>query len=372
MLTRRWGGPVLVAYYVVVSGAILEALLLAPLLQPHLIRLLPASAATVVRANYLGYWRDLYVYLPGHAEYDPELTYTLSAGTHTYSSPEFSNTYRVNALGLRDDEWALHDPEVIVLGDSFAMGWGVEQEQAFPQRMRYEFGHRVLNAGVPSYGTVRELQLLDRLPRRALRFLVIQYSRNDFGENRTFFEHDNKLPIMSAARFAAEALTWRESIHYYPGRLTLVTVRRSLLALRDADWPSGADPRARDVAVEARYFVNALLHAGDADLRDVRVVIVALDAYGARTTEFVRAVRRLVYAPQIRDRFRCVHVLDVSDAVGKAHYVLDDHLNPEGHEHIARAVTTVIDQHVSSLRPTPNGTNARVCARTCQRRGRAP
>jgi len=40
---------------------------------------------------------------------------------------EFTNEVRVNHLGVRDDEASLVAPDVIVIGDSHAMGWGVDQ-----------------------------------------------------------------------------------------------------------------------------------------------------------------------------------------------------------------------------------------------------
>ena len=52
-----------------------------------------------------------------------------------------------------------------MLGDSYAMGWGVEQGESFPEILEAATGLRVLNAGVPSYGTPRELLMLERLDR---------------------------------------------------------------------------------------------------------------------------------------------------------------------------------------------------------------
>jgi len=101
---------------------------------------------------------------------------------------EFDVVYRVNAAGLRGDDRALAAPALVVLGDSFALGWGVAEDEAFPQQLARRLGVRVLNAGVPSYGTARELLLLRRLDRSALRVLVVQYAWNDRAENRSYVE----------------------------------------------------------------------------------------------------------------------------------------------------------------------------------------
>ena len=73
-------------------------------------------------------------------EYDPEVTYLLTPTASRHVNREFDTTIRGNSAGLRDDEASLTSPDVIVLGDSYAMGWGVEQEEAFPQALEKKTG----------------------------------------------------------------------------------------------------------------------------------------------------------------------------------------------------------------------------------------
>ena len=86
---------------------------------------------------------------------------------------EFSVEIRINSLGLRSPE--LPDslgPVVFVLGDSFAFGHGVEQEETAAYRLAQELNSRrsvvdapirVLNAGVMSYGTWQAMERLRSL-----------------------------------------------------------------------------------------------------------------------------------------------------------------------------------------------------------------
>jgi hypothetical protein len=62
----------------------------------------------------------------------------------------------VNTIGVRDNQRSLTQPEIVVAGDSYAMGWGVQQDESFPELIERRTGRRVLNAAVSSYGTVRE------------------------------------------------------------------------------------------------------------------------------------------------------------------------------------------------------------------------
>ena len=61
-----------------------------------------------------------------------------------------------------------------MLGDSHAMGWGVGQGGSAAAGLARKSGRRVLNAAVSSYGTARELSLLDWLDASRLRVLVVQ------------------------------------------------------------------------------------------------------------------------------------------------------------------------------------------------------
>jgi len=81
------------------------------------------------------------------AQYDPELAYTLKPGVCTFANVEFTNEVRVNHLGVRDDEASLVAPDVIVIGDSHAMGWGVDQGATLPRVLAQKSGLKVLNAG---------------------------------------------------------------------------------------------------------------------------------------------------------------------------------------------------------------------------------
>lgn len=55
--------------------------------------------------------------------------------------------YSINSLGVRDDEAALNNPEIVVVGDSQAMGWAVGREQTFPALIGKQTGKKILNTG---------------------------------------------------------------------------------------------------------------------------------------------------------------------------------------------------------------------------------
>lgn len=78
-----------------------------------------------------------------------------------------------NHLGLRGPELSIAKPEgtlrLLGIGDSVLFGWGVELEESYLARLgrRLEESHpqvrwEVINAGVPGYNTVMEVEALER------------------------------------------------------------------------------------------------------------------------------------------------------------------------------------------------------------------
>jgi hypothetical protein len=115
----------------------------------------PPSLVACVRDDHLGW------VFPPHAE-----------GALRRAAPR-GDAERTNEYGLRTPEIDEADRDVVrllVVGDSFAFGWGVADHEAFPQRLdellreRYA-GRRVevVNAGVPGYSLYQERALLARL-----------------------------------------------------------------------------------------------------------------------------------------------------------------------------------------------------------------
>jgi hypothetical protein len=65
---------------------------------------------------------------------------------------DYDVTIRINGRGLRDDlDVATAGPgDLVVLGDSFAWGWGVEAADRFSDRLRGLTGRRVFNVATPT------------------------------------------------------------------------------------------------------------------------------------------------------------------------------------------------------------------------------
>ena len=284
------------------------------------------------------------------ARYDEGLTYTLRPGHCTFANDEFSVGVDVNRLGVRDDEASLEAPEVVVVGDSFAMGWGVEQNETFAQQLEARTRLRVLDAAVSSYGTARELSMLGRIDTSRLRLLVIQYCRdNDYDENRSALEHGGRLPILPRETYEAIVDTPVQRPGYWFGK-HVYRLLRELLGARPP-WEEKlrsrgeAAPERVDAATEARAFLELLARA-PVDLSHVQIVVLDLDGWGHLDDDFLDAVDALVAKGELPRPGAGLRTLRLRhDLNARRHfYCLDDHLNAAGHRVVSDALVELLPE----------------------------
>jgi len=247
----------------------------------------------------------------------------------TFANAEFQTDLSVNSRGFRDDEASLKDPEIVVLGDSYAMGWGVQQREAFPALLERESGRRVLNAATPSYGTAREVESLLRLGSLNPQVVIVQYCPNDLEENRLYVSHGFKLTPMTRGEYAEVVETLRPPDLYLPGRylarmLDLKVVHRlPKLFTRPARLAGKTEPApdSQSPADAADLFLRILKHGGVFST-DRLVVVLEIDAFRTIDDGFLRAVEQQAAAGGLNLR-----IVDLSKDLRPEHYFrLDDHL----------------------------------------------
>ncbi|MCA9433848.1 MAG: hypothetical protein KC940_25225 [Candidatus Omnitrophica bacterium] len=104
-----------------------------------------------------------FVWNPENTRFDSELGYMTRPNLDVpFENWEYKTRVRTNSWGFRDDEESLHDPKILLLGDSYCFGWGVEDDKTVDKFVERETGEKVLNMGAPGFGTIQQFLLLQR------------------------------------------------------------------------------------------------------------------------------------------------------------------------------------------------------------------
>ena len=142
---------------------------------------------SIQKKLYFRGMRNIWQYKNNCIEFDKQLFYVPRDGLCKFNNPEF-NTFlnfkdgvRLNSNSISFDESAR---SIAVIGDSFAMGWGVNDNETFSSKLENQLNKKVYNMGVSSYGTIREVKkLINSDYYDKIDTIIIQYHFNDIDEN---------------------------------------------------------------------------------------------------------------------------------------------------------------------------------------------
>lgn len=289
---------------------------------------------------YDEYDRNIIQYLPECTEYDSALFYTLKKNSScNFSNREFSNEYNINSIGLRDSEQSLSEPEVIFIGDSFTMGWGVNQDETFTSVVGKKLNIKVLNAGISSYGTARELEILKRLDTSKTSHLIIQYCLNDLDENKRYIDNDNKIIISSEKDYDNTVKKHLDRLKYYPFLYSYKYFQRLNPAFKHLDiWMAERyENLEKEHYIEAKYFLDTL---NSFTISKKIKIILFENEFRLKNDWFLIEVNKLLS----NEEYNKLDIIFIStkDLINEDYYQLDSHLNKNGHKKLANKIVNAI------------------------------
>ena len=301
---------------------LLEVLLWLGLTHPSTI---PGFMEPLYQKYYLSEDRDILQVSPC-GRYDSSLFYMLRTGPCSFVNREFNVLNQINSAGLRDEEESLHRPSIVVFGDSFTLGWGVDQDKSFPQLLEELTQQKVLNAGMSSFGTAREMLLKERLDLSQVQTIIIQYHPNDYEENQKFIGHNFQLEVRSRESYDSLSNVLSQRVRYYPFK-HLMGISKSF-----AHRLIKQEENVNDT-IQARAFLRILQHFNIHEHAD-EIIVFKVDKHGKNTDHFENAVDYLL---SIEFKNMKIRTARISTALDKSDYfILDDHINANGHGKIAR------------------------------------
>jgi hypothetical protein len=334
-------------FVIVLLLGVLELLLFLTIKYPQVHKILPDIITKISRRIYFYYDMNIIQYSPACARFSPDLGYTLKPGKCFFSDYEFHTAYTVNSLGVRDTEEALNSPQIVVVGDSYAMGWGVEQNETFAKIIEAKTGLAVLNVSVASYGTAREMMLLKKVKRERMKYLIIQYCNNDYNENLSFLNNGNKLIIMSREKYNELVKQNLENRKYYLGKYLWSAAKvissnfNYLFKIRDYKQVEESHYKLEKDEVGA--FLGVLLNCG-IDFSGVQLMVFKANSFDPRDSRFVNSLQQRISSGQYPPFIKKMIVMDAGKYLheGTDIFLLNGHYNQRGN----RVIADMIIQHM--------------------------
>jgi lysophospholipase L1-like esterase len=273
----------------------------------------------IQRELYLNGGWNVWQAQPGCVEFDEKLIYKPSVGACRFDNMEFRTVVNFTATGRMMDPVAAPPGKAIaVLGDSFAMGWGVDDADTFSAELQRRTGRPVYNLAVSSYGTARELLRLSAFDQLdTVDTVIIQYCDNDREENLHFTvpslaEAQRKFAMATGPRRSDRWFVFKYYYRAYKATIWYPIVEVFRRALHGTD-PEDFRPHY-DTLMQ-------LLRNADV-LKGKQVIVFYTRGYDVRFKNFPAGKDREL------DNLTFVDIeLDAKDF-----YVLDPHLNASGHK----------------------------------------
>lgn len=281
-------------------------------------------------------------YEPKISEYNPALGYLFRKNiTSPFRQWEFSTqNVSTNFLGVRDDSVSGIHPDIILLGDSFTAGWGVEQEQMFGSLLEKKLSRKVLNAGISSFGTVRESLLLRQLPKDSCRLVIIQYCANDLEENKAWSDSIGSFrPSLNPQKYSANQVRNSSRKIYVPFKFLFFSSLKVMqyLFLTPSKHDILYNNKPNDSFEHTAYFLKALRY-----LRSHykgNILIICLSNSVRFDTQFIQNTKQRAE----KEGWKNLHFLNVSSSFKRVdNYLIDGHNTAVGHQKIAGQLSEFI------------------------------
>ena len=255
-------------------------------------------------------------------EYDKELIYVPKKSSCDFNNIEFKTTLSFDNYGRYSDHPINYNNNaVVVLGDSHAMGWGVNDQDTFSAILEEKINRPVYNLAVAGYGTPRELIRLEKsnLINEA-ETIIIQYCYNDYGENKDFVintddQAKEKFDIVGKSKPMSFWKKLRKSFRYsLTIPIDIITNKNQLI-----DFDNHLD-----------LFESKLLESNI--LKDKNIIIFYVNGYDMKFLNFPRGKSK---------KFNNLNYYDF-DIGEKYTFQIDGHLNEKGHNYIAEELYKIL------------------------------
>jgi len=283
-------------------------------------------------------------------KYHPILLYVPINGTCNFINFEFDTEITFDQYA-RADAISVDTKNILVIGDSFAMGWGVDDSETFAYHIEQTLGINVVNAAVSSFGTAREFQYAQLFHKRNYDLIILQYCDNDYGENSNYVANNISYPrpVNSFEKLQRRQPRMPPSRLVFGSRAYIELVSRIRRQIFQTTQPPKQYSTSRETLPDPtdhfqkgdwrfhRGAVESIIKKFRPTLGNPPVLITYLNSHNRRLSNFpTTSVDNHVHfvTPELTD----------SDF-----FLLDGHLNTSGHKKLATQIVEYLRAHLASV-----------------------
>lgn len=281
---------------------------------------------------------------------------------------EFKSRISINDSGLRGQAPAVNSDgvsRILVLGDSLSFGFGVEEDETFSvvlERCLNGIGqgsYEVLNAGVPGYGTIDQLNFLrSRGAGLAPDLVILQFlSDNDLDENRypatewadvedgwlvsRNYDPASLLPLWKRAEYWLKANF--HSVQFLSGRVGYLVLKSGLFpSMEQAVWGERFGAEEEELFEQALIGIKQEVEGLGADL---------LLIYGTGQGQVLSSEDPALRSEALVSRVAAAQEVELANAFRRMrehegkysfYYPVDGHWNATGHRFIGELLCEAV------------------------------
>ncbi len=289
----------------------------------------------IIQATRVPYLLTRNIWQSYCTKYDKVLLYFPKNGECQFDNLEFkTKTNFYNGRRLDNLDYNENKLNILVLGDSIAMGWGVNDNKTFPYLIENSLSVNVDNYSISSFGTIREMQLLERLNKQ-YDLIILQYNNNDYSENLSYFENKTAYPrpkkffdILSQKPKSMKTLYVQYMLELY-NFYYIQPIKRRIFKQKDHS------KKKIDHSIILDSIFNSFIF--ESKIKS-NIIILPINGTGKGVPNSVNNYFKKI------SKLENIYYLNIKFDKNKHFFKLDDHLNENGHVYTKKKVIDFIKQ----------------------------
>ena len=213
---------------------------------------------------------------------------------------------------------------IAILGDSLAMGWGVNDDQTYSAILEKKLGKKVFNQAVSSYGTVRQVKRfkISKIEDQ-INTIIIHYNLNDLEENQKLNKEKLYESNLLDTIFVTEDIKFKWILRQWKRSFRVIfnEIKISLLGKNAGKIKVDLDLHLK----ELENIINENLN-----LHNKRIIILFIEE------PHMKLINKLQKPSKKNIEYFFIKLNKDS------FFIIDDHLNEYGHQNIASKLAEIL------------------------------